>query len=68
MTETEIIGTKIDLLKERKDLFVRETDFKIALLEAKLKKFEINKHISTCLECGKTNGNHLFGCKMPKFD
>ena len=21
-----------------------------------------------CLECGKTNGNHLFGCKMPKFD
>ena len=40
MTETEIIRIKIDLLTERKELFVRETDFKVALLEAELQEFE----------------------------
>ena len=37
MTEASIIFTKIDLLRECKELISREIDFKIAMLEAKLK-------------------------------
>lgn len=52
MIEAERIATKIDLLTERKELIIRETDFKIAMLEDQLKKliiyrFKNKKPIST---------------------
>lgn len=37
MTEAGIISTKIDLLRERKELITQAIDFKIAILEMKLR-------------------------------
>ena len=37
MTEASIISTRIDLLRERKDLITRAIDFKIAILRMKLR-------------------------------
>lgn len=38
MTEREITEQRIIFLKDRQTLFIRETDFKIAMLEVQLRK------------------------------
>lgn len=59
MTEASIISTRIDLLKERKDLITREIDFKIAMLEAKLKKIASNYSFVEPINC--CNATHTRG-------
>lgn len=71
MTEESIISTKIDLLKERKELIAREIDFKIAMLEVKLRKplptCQVGKPINCCnaSHTGDTTGTES-PFKMPR--